>query len=123
MGIERGGCSPLRFFLRGGGGCTQANDIKRYSLEYFFFEFKYANVGDKGNKVKPYMVCQINKNGSIQINRVSSQVPYLLLRSSRSSLRSSTLTEIGQGCHLEVGAGDFSLATMNVLPRYFQRKI
>ena len=69
------------------------------------------------------MVCQINKNGGIQINRVSSQVPYLLLRSSRSSLRSSTLTETGQGCHLEVGAGDFSLATMNVLPRYFQRKI
>lgn len=29
----------------------------------------YANEGDKGNKVKPYMVCQINKNGSIQINR------------------------------------------------------
>ena len=69
------------------------------------------------------MVCQINKNGSIQVNRVSSQVPYLLLRSSRSSLRSSTLTETGQGCHLEVEAGDFSLATMNMLPRYFQRKI
>ncbi|KAM7441152.1 Voltage-dependent calcium channel subunit alpha-2/delta-1 [Porites harrisoni] len=33
--------------------------------------FKYANEGDKDNKVKHYMVCQINKDGSIQINRVS----------------------------------------------------
>ena len=79
----------------------------RHSLEYFFFKFKYANEGHKDNKVKPYMVCQIKKDGSIQTNQVSSKVPYLSLRLSRSSLRSSALTETGQGCHLEAGAGDF----------------
>ncbi|XP_073254137.1 voltage-dependent calcium channel subunit alpha-2/delta-1-like isoform X2 [Porites lutea] len=29
----------------------------------------YANEGDKDNKVKPYMVCQIKKGGSIQTNK------------------------------------------------------
>ena len=101
------------------------NKGTHYSI--FFFKFEYANPrdankGDKDNKVKPYMVCQIKKGGSIQTNRVSSKVPYLSLRSSRSSLRSSALTETGQGCHLEAGAGDFPQATMNVAPAAFKGK-
>ena len=68
------------------------------------------------------MVCQIKKGGSIETNQVSSKVPYLSLRSSRSSLRSSALTEAGQGCHLEAGAGDFPQATMNVAPAAFKGK-
>ena len=96
-----------QIFSEGRGWLYAGYNDKGYSLEYFFFKFKYANEGGKDNKVKPYMVCQIKKDGSIQINRVSSKVLYLLLRSSRSSLRSSALTETGQGCHLEAGPGIF----------------
>ena len=66
------------------------------------------------------MVCQIKKDGSIQTNQVSSKVPYLSLRPSRSSLRSRALTETGQGCHLEAEAGHFPQATMNVVPAAFK---
>ena len=88
----------------------------------FFFKFEYANEGDKDNKLNSYMVCQINKNGTIETNQVSSKVPFLSLRSSRSSLRSSALTETGQGCHLEAGAEDFAQATMKVAPAAFKGK-
>ena len=96
--------------------------IKVLTTVFFFFKFEYGNKGDKDNKVETYMVCQIKKGGSIETNQVSSKVPYLSLRSSRSSLRSSALTETGQGCHLEAGAGDFPQATMNVAPAAFKGK-
>ena len=86
--------------------------IKVLTTVFFFFKFEYANEGDKDNKLNSYMVCQINKNGTIETNQVSSKVPYLSLRSSRSSLTSSALTGTGQGCHLEAGPGDFPQATM-----------